>query len=164
MPEENKISLKLPAETIAEVNSLISSLRSKLSPYLIALTPEDRHMLLKMSDKTLPFVNKVSNYVQTNPSFNPPYLNIEEFLTDVKAADNLLTFILPLSQLLSNLEDTTMLCGSEAYSSALTYYNSVKAAAKVNVPDAKTIYDDLSMRFNVKTKKAVVTEDSPRNN
>jgi len=40
-----------------------------------------------------------------------------------------------------------MLAGSEAYVAALSFYNSVKQAAKLNVPEAKTIYEDLKKRF-----------------
>ena len=40
-----------------------------------------------------------------------------------------------------------MMAGSEAYIASLSYYNSVKMAAKLNVPGAKPIYDDLKKRF-----------------
>jgi hypothetical protein len=53
-----------------------------------------------------------------------------------------------------------MLAGSEAYIAALAYYNSVKQAAKMNVPGARAIYDDLSKRFpgrpKLDTAKAVL--------
>ena len=43
-----------------------------------------------------------------------------------------------------------MLSGSEAYGEALAYYQSVKQAAKRNIPDAKVIYQDLRKRFEKK--------------
>jgi hypothetical protein len=46
-----------------------------------------------------------------------------------------------------NLRDTQMLAGSDAYTAALAYYNSVKQAAKMNVPNAKTIQEELGKRF-----------------
>jgi hypothetical protein len=48
-----------------------------------------------------------------------------------------------------------MMAGSEAYVSALSYYNSVKTAAKMNVPGAKIIFEDLSKRFAKPNRKAV---------
>ena len=45
------------------------------------------------------------------------------------------------------LDDTTMEAGAESYANSLSYYNSVKQAAKMNVPGAKAIYDDLKKRF-----------------
>jgi hypothetical protein len=43
--------------------------------------------------------------------------------------------------------------GSEAYTAALAYYNSVKQAAKMNVPNAKSIYKDLKQRFEKRIEK-----------
>ena len=45
------------------------------------------------------------------------------------------------------LDDTMLLCGSEAYISVLAFYTYLKGAAKMNVPGAKTVFDDLSARF-----------------
>ena len=80
-----------------------------------------------------------------------------EMKKDFDAFSILNNFLRPLAQITRNLEDTAMLCGSEAYSAGLIYYGSVKQAAKVNVPKAKAIADDLSTRFEsqkVKKKKA----------
>ena len=55
------------------------------------------------------------------------------------------------------LDDTMLLCGSEAYVSVLAFYTYLKGAAKMNVPGAKTILEDLSARFpNRPTKKEKV--------
>lgn len=52
-----------------------------------------------------------------------------------------------MQQLVLNLDDTTTQAGSESYTAALTYYNSVKQAAKLSVPGSKAIYEDLRKRF-----------------
>lgn len=147
MNEPNRLSLSLTTIQVEEITDLISQLRSKLEPHLIALTIDERSSLPKTSDKTIPFVKKVSDYTESNPSFIPTYLNKEELKKDIKAMEDLISFYKPLSQLLTNIDDTAKLAGSEAFVSALTYYNAVKNAAKLSVPDSKTIYDDLSMRF-----------------
>jgi len=55
------------------------------------------------------------------------------------------------------LDDTMLLCGSEAYIAVLAFYTYLQGAAKVNVPGAKTIYEDLSTRFPRRhTKKETV--------
>jgi len=59
---------------------------------------------------------------------------------------NISLFIV-LTQLYNGLDDTTMEAGAESYVNALSYYNSVKQAAKMNIPGAKAIYDDLKKRF-----------------
>lgn len=150
---KNIVSVQIPAEKLAEIQKHVTDLQGLLGEYLIALTAEQRRDLPKMSDKTLPFVEKSLEYVKMNPELAPSYLKKEDFEVDFKAVMNLKTVLNPLSQLCRNVEDTMMLSGSEAYQSALTYYNSVKQAAKMNVPNAKNISDDLGKRFVKASKK-----------
>lgn len=154
MPEDNRIAIQIPEADVTEINAAIETLKTKLQPYLIALTPEDRKMLPKMSDKTIPFVDKALDYAQNSPQFAPQYMNVPEMKIDLDALNTLTEFYRPLEQIISGLDDTMMLSGSEAYIAALSYYNSVKMAAKMNVPAAKPIYDDLKERFNRKSKTA----------
>ena len=155
MPEDNRIAIQIPEADVTEINAAIETLKTKLQPYLIALTPEDRKMLPKMSDKTIPFVDKALDYAQNSPQFAPQYMNVPEMKIDLDALNTLTEFYRPLEQIISGFDDTMMLSGSEAYIAALSYYNSVKMAAKMNVPAAKPIYDDLKERVNRKSKTAV---------
>lgn len=68
--------------------------------------------------------------------------------TDFQAFNALNNILRPLMQITKNLDDTATLCGSEAILAALAYYNSVKQGVKMNVPNAKAVYDDLSARFD----------------
>ena len=101
-----------------------------------------------MNDKSLPFVQKALEYTQTNPEFAPPFINLPELKIDVEAVETLTKLERALTQLVSAVEDTAMLSGSEAYITSLAYYNSVKLAARNNIPAAQIIYDDLSKRFD----------------
>jgi hypothetical protein len=109
--------------------------------------------MLKMGDKTVSFVEKTLDYVRSNPEFVPAYMNVYEFEKDTIAVKNLVAMLNPIMQLEQGIDDTEMLAGSESYTAALIYYNSVKQAAKNNVPNAAAIYDDLSKRFDGQGKK-----------
>ena len=143
----NIVSVQLPPKDLAAVKQKLEELKALLDPHLVSLTPAERQMLPKMRDKTLPFVEKAMEYAQSRPNFTPPYLDVKELTIDVKAVEDLTQVYRDVEQLCRNLDDTIMLSGSEAYTASLTYYNSVKQAAKVNVPDAKAIYEDLRKRF-----------------
>jgi hypothetical protein len=41
-----------------------------------------------------------------------------------------------------------MTSGSEAYQAALVFYNSVKMAARQDIPGAKAVYEELRKRFS----------------
>jgi len=150
MPESNAVSIVIPQEVLTEVETAVATIKSKLEPYLVALTASERHDIPKMSDKTLPFVEKTLGYAESVPKFAPPYMNVAELKVDFTAVKDLTAILNPLIGVTSNLEDSKMVSGSEAYVAALSYYNSVKLAAKMDVPDAKPIYDDLKQRFNNK--------------
>lgn len=142
------ISASISKLDIDEIKKAIESIKTKL-PFLINLTPQERQMLPKMADKTLPFVKKSIEYAENNKKLVPSYLNITELKTDLQLAqdlDNLLKLVKPLTEM---LEDSAMASGSEAYTAALGFYNTVKVASKMNVPGTDAIHADLKERFNI---------------
>jgi len=153
MPSENRVSIEIARDDNIAATESVAKLKTTLTPYLISLTPDERQELPKMKDKTIGFVTKVIGYISTNPEFAPPYLNTSEMTKDLAAVNALNNFLKPLQQIVAGLDDTVMEAGSEAYVAALSYYNSVKQAAKTNVPNAKTIYEDLKERFPQKSSK-----------
>ena len=144
---ENKIDFEISNQVIADVTQKLNEISEALQPYLIALTPEERRTIPKMSDKTLPFVEKTIDYCETASKFAPPYLNVADLKSDMTIYNQLTPLFRLVMRLHDGLDDTTMEAGAESYANSLSYYNSVKQAAKMNVPGAKAIYDDLKKRF-----------------
>jgi hypothetical protein len=156
----NKISFTIPDAVITDVTEKLTAIDNALRPYMIALTPAERQEIPKMGDGTFPFVQKCLSYCQSNPEFSPPFINFEELLSDMKVYEQLIPLYRIVFQLENKLNDTSMEAGAESYMSALAYYNSVKLAAKSDVPGAKAIYEDLKKRF-AKEKAAIPV---PENN
>ena len=151
MANDNFIDIKISPEDLKISVEGITIARSVMEKYLISLTPIERTRMLKLGDKTTPFVEKVIEYAETNPKLVPDFMNLENLKTDYKAVNDLATLLRPIEQLTSNIKDTMAKSGAEAFSSSLTFYNYLKQAAANGVPDAETIYDDLKKRFE-KTK------------
>ena len=147
MTVENRVSIIIPPEVKQSVLQKLTEVDELLKPFLIALKPEERQSIPKMADGSAPFVGKTIGYCKTNPQFMPSYVNIPELEIDFKAVTDLTEFTYLCYKLRDGLKDTIVLSGSEAYVAALSYYNSVKNAAKMNVPGAKAIYEDLKKRF-----------------
>lgn len=152
---ENKISLDIPLTTITSVSTSLGTIKQSLS-FLQSVTTEDRLALPKMGDKTLAFVKKAYEYATVNPSLVPSYVNLEEMRKDIEAVEKLHSIYVIINELHSRLDDTMMLAGSEAYVAALSFYSSVKAAAKNNVIASKPIMEDLSARFVKAQMKAKI--------
>ena len=60
----------------------------------------------------------------------------------------------PLRQVLDNLENAMAVSGSEAFHAARDYYKMVQLNARLGVPGAQAIYDDLRPLFEQKPKPA----------
>ena len=157
---DNKVNSSIPEGVISEATTKLNEVVNILKPYLIALSPTERHDLPKMSDGTLPFVQKCLDYCKSNPEFAPAYVNFNELTEDMKMYQQLLPLYRVVLQLENKLNDTSMQAGAESYVSSLSYYNSVKNAAKYDAPGAKAIYEDLKKRF-AKEKAAA---PAPENN
>jgi len=144
---ENVVSIEIAPEDDMTMTTNLENLRTVILKYAITLSPEQRRDMAKMSDKTYPFVEKISEYIVSHPEFIPAFMDTAEFNKDFAAARKLKEHQRLVEQLNSSLIDTIMLCGSEAYKAALAYYNAVKQAAKMNVQAAADIYSDLRKRF-----------------
>lgn len=162
MANENQISIEIPEEEIKLLNEHFKAITLIFKKYTIALSPEERRKKAKMGDKTIGFVEKVMEYAVSNPEFIPSYMKVDELNIDFKAADVLTNMFRIISQLSNELNDTILLCGSEAYTAALMYYAAVRQASKDNATGAKTIYEDLKKRFEkikpVKSPKSKSTD------
>jgi hypothetical protein len=159
MSVENIVSIQVSSEQLQQVQSALLTIQEAFGGQLIVLRPDERRELPKINERNLPFVEKVMEYCVSTPQFAPPYLNIAELKIDLAAVKNLTSILRSFEQLYLMLSDTVMLSGSEAYVAALTYYHAVKQAAKVHVPGAEAVYNDLSVRFTTMRSKPKATEE-----
>ena len=157
MSQDNRISITIPQPVADEVLVNIKRAAEALKPFLKALTDDERKTLAKMGDKSIAFVTKTHAYCGSNAEFAPNFLDIPELGKDLDAAISLTPMLKALKVLLSDVDDTIMLCGNEAYTGARFYYNSVVFAAKNGNTSAKPIAEDLAKRYpGVSHKKGVI--------
>ncbi len=147
MSDSNRISITIPADVLEQSKEHFRLGGQLLAPYLINLTPDERIQLPKMGDKSIPFVAKGAEYLSVPGTPAPPYIDVDEVHIDINAFETIRQIRQIVQPIADMLDDTMLLCGSEAYIAVLAYYTYLKGAAKMNVPGAKTILDDLSARF-----------------
>jgi hypothetical protein len=157
MPGTNRISISFTDEDLKSIQDSVSVLELKLKPLLVKISANERRELPKMGDKTVSFVTKAAEYAENNPSLVPQFIDIGEMRKDISIISVLRTLTGPLNALSDMLNDTMLLAGSEAYSSALAFYGSVKYAARFNQPAAESIYNDLKQQF---PRPAVIKEET----
>ena len=158
--KDNKHVQAIPEDVLTQAQTKIDEVKTLLAPYMVALTPAERHEMPKMGEKTISFVEKAYDFAKQNPNLVPPYLNMSDFGKDFGDAHGLWTLVNSIRQLDENVSDTEMTAGSEAYQAALVFYKSVKMAAAQDVPGAKAVYEELKTRFPGGKRKAgeTVTE------
>jgi len=152
------ISCSLTEDQVKAIKTKFMELNALLN-FTITLTPDERSVLPIMGDKTVAFVEKSLEMAKNNPQLLPPYLDLPEMQKDLEAAQLLNPLVTELEIILSKLKDTARLSGSEAYSAALVFYNTVKAAQRTNVSGAETIYTELKERFPGRPKNKLVTHN-----
>ena len=143
----NRISFDIPDADMQAIQAALQTLQDKLLPHLVDLNGDDRRALPKMGAKTVDFVSKTLGYTNANPQFKPAFVDIDEFTRDLAAVGVLRTLQQPIDQIAGLIDSSLLLAGSEAYAAALACYHSIKAAAKLHVPGAGTIANDLAGRF-----------------
>ena len=145
MPYTNIDAAVTDAQRTA-VFTAITAIETNLT-FLINLTPQERQALPKMGSATQSFVSKSLEIAGNNPQFVPPYVDVAAMQKDYDLAMRLQGIEMQIASLHEKVSDTNLAAGSEAYVTGLTIYNSIKAAAKVNVPGAKALAAELAERF-----------------
>jgi hypothetical protein len=147
MPAKNDHAISIPDDVLAQTTSLAGLLGELLSPYAAPLTPDERHDLAKMGDKTLAFVEKAHELAKINPALCPSFLDVNAFGIDFADTVRLTPLLVSLRQLTDTLDDIRLLAGSEAYDAARIFYQYIKVAASEDVSGAKAVYTVLRERF-----------------
>ncbi len=156
----NRITKMPSGQELSQILQKLSEIRTMLAPYLQSLTVTERHDLPKMSNKSYSFVAKAAEYSESNPQFVPAFTPQGELNRDFYVVEVLRPILDSCAQLHSDLDDTLMLAGSEAYTESLMYYNNVKLAASRGEASAKPIHEDLAARFPGR-KRVVNPNDAP---
>ena len=144
---DNRISFSLSAEEKNQVDVALSTLRTVLMPKLVTLAVADRQEMPRMGDKTLSFVEKSLEYCRQEPQLYASLVDVPEFDTDVMGYVTLRGLYSQLETIVSAVDDSMMLSGSEAYNAALVSYSMLKNASRTNYPGAKEKVAELSNRF-----------------
>ncbi len=125
----------------------VAQLQDEFRPQLRALSMRERRSLPKMGDGSIAFVEKAHEYGQTYSELVPPFLDFEQMTRNITLRNQLQQLARVLNPLAANVNDTILLAGSGAYTSALAIYRNAKNAKRLNVHSARVIHDHLAERF-----------------
>lgn len=142
---QNLISLDLSADDVTAMDAALATLE-KLFANFIELTPEQRHKLPKMGDRSEAFCRQTLMVLEQNKQMIPPTFDLAEAEGDLAAFDTLRPRMQRLRALLSKGEDTEMALGSDLMRASYDGYALAKLFGQGAALD--TLKDAMSVRFS----------------
>ena len=136
------ITLKAITDKITQALSALSDIAP--DP---ALTLAERHRLNGSGVRRLGFITKIFETAVLRPEFIPPFYDVEvmENLSfNIEYLRNIRSLALTVDRMAN---DALLLSGDESFRQSLMYYNSVRDAARRNVPGAQELFKILELFF-----------------
>jgi hypothetical protein len=147
MALDNLISVEFTPEELATIDAALASIELITAKKAVNLTSKQRRTYGRVAYEMEEWVNKVSTYMEQDPQLVPSYINMDEYVADLKAHKALNPRIERINSIFQSLEDTNRLLGSDLYNNSLAYYRNLREAAKVNAVGATPKYNDLKRQF-----------------
>jgi hypothetical protein len=142
----NRINTTATAAQITAVKTALQTITTNL-PFLVGLTTDERIALPSINVSNKAFTEDAISAGLNNPTLIPSYVSVGSMQNDMLLFTQLDEIIMMTKQLLEKMEDTQLLAGSEAYTSALTLYKLFGSAADAGVPGTDAIVSQLKQRF-----------------
>ena len=146
----NHVSIGFAEDQLARVIAAILVLETELSS-LISIPFAERKGMLKMGDKSEVFVRETLAVLLDNPKIVSESLGVPEAVADLKALDQIRTFLRRLQVLVEKAESTELALGADLFQAMLEGYAMLKVSGKHHGLESKR--RELSARF-AKTRRA----------
>jgi hypothetical protein len=140
----NKLDVTLTAEGTAAVSASMASLYTAM-PFLVSLTTTQIRQLPKLGDKSEAFVRQAHQIARDHPAALPLGLSVEQMDRDQAIRDLLLPVHQQLTQLLTMVNSTLTLAGSDLMKTSLIIYRALQSHGEE--VGLKEIRDELARRF-----------------
>lgn len=147
---ENKIDATLSVADRDKILQFIRDIRALL-PFLVDLSPENRHSLVKMGDKSRAFVEGCLTLAESDDSFLPRSFEKTEMRQDKDLFDAMSPIAVEISKLAEALQDTILLTGSDLIMNSFEVYGNAQKNGRG--ADLDNLVPLLGRRFSRKSKK-----------
>jgi len=143
----NRVNAVMTSDQLANVKTLFAAIQAQL-PFLVGLSPAERVNLPKINVSNKAFTEDAFNALRNNSTLFPPFMDTNALQNDLSLFAQLDELSAICRQLSEKIDDTRIIAGSEAYTTALSVYRISEAAAIAGMPGSKAIYQQLKARFS----------------
>ena len=138
---------KIPPQVLYDALSRLDELIGIFEQYHIKPEPDERSSFNKMGEDFIKFMQMSHCYAVESPKLFPSFIDRDIFNEEFFIIYELWKLINKINQLRDNIWDTEILLGSRTLEIALAFYQTVKMAARHDIPGAKVIFDELKPAF-----------------
>jgi len=154
---KNNLDVTLTTEQSAGVTAAVASLYTAM-PFLVSLTSTERRRLPKLGDKSEAFVRQAHQIVRDYVDVLPAGIDLEQMDRDAAIRDLLLPVHQQLTQILTMVNDTITVAGSDLMKASHIVYRALKSHGEE--AGLRLIRDELGRRF-ARTARPEEEEEEP---
>ena len=144
---------KIPADVFHHAKSKLDEIGTLLAPYHVVLSPPEKNAMVKIGNDYFEFLKLSHGLAVDCPGLFPAFMKASLFREEFFAIRELWTVNSKIDQLKSNISDMEMLAGNYALDTAMTFYQTVKIAARRDIPGARVIFEELKPAFPCKRQR-----------
>jgi hypothetical protein len=134
----------------------ISAVIDDLEPRAVRLKTNYKKRLMRLGNKSFPFVGKIAQIAEAEPKFVPSFVDGNEFSQNFVEIEKLFNLRGLVSKLTVQIDNLFAIYSDKVNQDANAIYLSIKDATNKGIPNAKVHYDMLSsINPRKRTKKAM---------
>ena len=144
---------KIPPEILSNTRRKLDEIIFVLEPYFAKFTTLNRGSPFKMEDNSLKFLELAHEFAVEYPDFFPDFTEKEVFGEEFITIRELWALSAKLKHLSGRLCAAILAAGSHTLETAEAFFQTVKIAARHDIPGARAVYEELRPRFPSKRQK-----------
>ena len=152
MDKKNQKIKKITLELLLNAQSKLDEITSLLEPCLVSLTESEKKNLCKIEAKSVEFLKVSHGMAVSNLDLFPESMDITYFGEKTALTEELWTLFNKVDILKNKIIDTNALIGNHAMENALAFYNTVKIAARRDIPGVRVVFEELKAIFPPRRK------------
>lgn len=158
----NLIDSHLNSEQVEAVQTALTQLETALSSKVSNLSGDERRKYGSISEQNKLFVNKVNDYLTTQPNLCSPDVNWDEFKLDFSSRRFLESVIARLQNIMDGINNAKTLHDYDNYQAALDDYAYTNYKSGTSATGYETKRNDLKQFFTrAKSNKEAHEENEP---
>ena len=144
---------KIPPDLVLDAQLKLDEVSKMLNPFLTSLTPVERRGMVKTGAGSIEFLELSHGFAAEYPELFPGFMKAGVFEEEFFAVISLRALSARVNRLRDRLKDTEMVTCCHALDTALAFYNTIKIAARRDIPGAGLIYEELKQRCPPKSRR-----------